>query len=873
MDKKINVALLIGLCYKNLHFRGVLLHKENEDRLTAVLEQESGAVSSEEFLEKIDLSEQKGILPNITLKRIVLTYAIRKSSSIAFSCETVDGDRLGISECGLSLEMGSELSLRALPFLGTVLGTDDYMQMKRLSVSFGEVTAVSLESVWKLFGEEFSLCFGKETDVVARDYRADGVTQESSDERITWMRVDKQIRGFALEQIGFAFQDQMPYLYFDLSFSISFVRISVLGLYMAADIPKFDKIRAGLQGLGIFFQSPVLSIGGSFRAVSSQYYKGSVTFALAKWSLVANGIYQKDTDGEHIFAFAGVYVPVGGAACFYVTGLTLGFGMRYQMRMPDLDSLTDFPLLQMLENRTSIDPDQALSELEQHLTRSVDSYFFNIGMQITSFGTMRTDVLIDVVVKPVFSLHILGRCTVNFPAKKEIVHAVVNFSAGYDDAEGALKIMAVLQTDSYLWEPECHLTGAFAVYTWLKGAHAHDFVLTIGGYAPLFEKIRESQYPHYPSVERVGINWILNEYVSVTGNAYVALTPSCLMAGGNLSLSFLDGKLKAWLVAYVDFLMQWKPWNYDLSLGVSIGASYRLDLGTIHKTFQIELAASIHFWGPPFQGRAKIDWWIISFTISFGKSEKDGTRVTFGDVEAMLAEKSTDVGSICQIRLVKGLLEQYSECEYVADSEDLRLEIHTQIPVSRLKEMQNEDETAAFVIQAQKQLFVLPMGEGICLISDLEIRVKRDSGQAFSMQTEAIYENVPYALWGEKRVTQPSADMILDVPVGVALFTQIVDSAEYLPLKGQYEERVLNGIGCGFQDKVPVVICPKEAGKTYTKEKMNWENIWKSFPGKEDHKAMLAACYGLEAEYVESKAVKEDFYHAQICFCESGKTA
>ena len=55
-----------------------------------------------------------------------------------------------------------------------------------------------------------------------------------------------------------------------------------------------------------------------------------------------------------------------------------------------------------------------------------------------------------------------------------------------------------MSNDSYLFCRDARLTGGFAFYSWFKGEYAGDFVLSVGGYHPQFQR------GHYPAVDRVG---------------------------------------------------------------------------------------------------------------------------------------------------------------------------------------------------------------------------------------------------------------------------------------------------------------------------------------------------------------------------------
>ena len=90
------------------------------------------------------------------------------------------------------------------------------------------------------------------------------------------------------------------------------------------------------------------------------------------------------------------------------------------------------------------------------------------------------------------------------------------------------------------------------------------------------------------------------------------------MGGGELDLQFQAGDLHAWLTVRADFLFTWKPFYFIGEVGVSIGASYKLDLLFTSVTVSVELGADLQIWGPPTGGKVHVDWYIISFSIGFG---------------------------------------------------------------------------------------------------------------------------------------------------------------------------------------------------------------------------------------------------------------
>ena len=110
----------------------------------------------------------------------------------------------------------------------------------------------------------------------------------------------------------------------------------------------------------------------------------------------------------------------------------------------------------------------------------------------------------------------------------------------------------------------------------------------------------------------------MSDQVSISGDAYFALTPSCVMGGGSLDAEFHSGSLSAWFKARADFLMQWKPFYLRVEIGVDMGVPLQTDLLFVQVTLKIELGADLSLWGPPVGGLVQVHLWICTITIGFG---------------------------------------------------------------------------------------------------------------------------------------------------------------------------------------------------------------------------------------------------------------
>ena len=180
--------------------------------------------------------------------------------------------------------------------------------------------------------------------------------------------------------------------------------------------------------------------------------------------------------------------------------------------------------------------------------------------------------------------------------------------------EGVVGVSGQLTPASYILSRDCHLSGGYAYYAWYQGDHAGDFVAAVGGYHPHFNKPA-----HYPNVPRLAFSWKLDSHTHIKGDAYYALCPHALMAGGHLEAVYEKGSLKAWFKAGADFLIAWKPYHYEASVYINIGGSYTFHFfGTHHIT--VDVGADVNIWGPEFGGHATVHLWICSIGVDFGAS-------------------------------------------------------------------------------------------------------------------------------------------------------------------------------------------------------------------------------------------------------------
>ena len=252
----------------------------------------------------------------------------------------------------------------------------------------------------------------------------------------------------------------------------------------------------------------------------------------------------------------------------------------------------------------------------------VGQYFRLAGVHFTSFELLDSFVLVSLAFGREFELDLLGVSSLVVPPKDATALAVITLqiAASFIPDQGIAIVQGQLTRDSHVLDPKCLLTGGFAFASWFgPNPHSGDFVVTLGGYHPEFQKP-----DHYPIVPRIGVNWQISPNLSVNGGLYFALTPMAMMAGGALHAVFqydyegsiASAEVKAWFILGADFLVYWKPFHYQAHVYVNMGIDVVIHfLGTHELGF--DAGADLEVWGSPFAGRARVSFKIIGITIGF----------------------------------------------------------------------------------------------------------------------------------------------------------------------------------------------------------------------------------------------------------------
>jgi hypothetical protein len=441
---------------------------------------------------------------------------------------------------------------------------------------------------------------------------------------IRWVDVNKTFGPVNVQKIGVNYARGQASFGLSAGLALASFGLNLDGLAISFPLPlpgqpAGSTVAFDLAGLSLDFKRGGLELGAAFLRVNEgghPAFYGEVIVKMANFGLKAIGGYTPASDAgpASFFIYASLNVPLGGPPFLFVTGFAAGFGINRSLVLPTLDNLGTYLLL---PDNAPAQSDSAqdtvktvIPQLQSIFQNEPGQYWVAAGISFTSFEMIDAFALVTVAFGVDMQIAVLGSCAMTFPkgSPYPVAFIQVNLLASFTPSSGLLAVIGELTPSSFVYGGLVHISGGFAFYIWVSGPHAGEFVVSVGGYHPAF-----ARPAHYPAVPRLAMQFALGP-MSVTGQAYFALTPAMMMAGLSLQAVWNSAGIRVWLTAGVDFLMAWAPFHYEASVYISLGCS--IDLGLF--TLELDVGAELMIYGPPFGGHADVDVDVASFTISFG---------------------------------------------------------------------------------------------------------------------------------------------------------------------------------------------------------------------------------------------------------------
>jgi len=601
-----------------------------------------------------------------------------------------------------------------------------------------------------------------------------------------WFNLEKNFGPLYFEKIGLAYKDSKIWVLVNVAATAGGLTIALDGFGVSLPISDFD-VSFTISGISITYQSgPILISGGLMGTFTPVNLVGQVYIKNKVLTIGALAGYTEVDNHPSMFIYAVLNYPIGGPPYFFVTGLAAGFGFNRSLVIPGINGVATFPFVQwamgLNDPPSSIAGGDIAKQINKVLQTIIDdgivaptvgSNWLAAGIRFTSFEILDSFALLTIAFGNNFEIALLGLSRLVLPPGAGIagsplpviVYAELALVASFSTETGLIAVQGQLTNSSYVLSKDCHLTGGFAFYIWVSGDHLGEFVVTLGGYNPNYQPPS-----YYPVVPRLGMNWRVTSNLTIKGGEYFALTSNAVMAGGYMDAVWQSGGIKAWFSVQADFLIMWKPFFYDIRAGVSIGASFTIDLWFTTLSMTIHVGATLHIWGPEFSGIATVDLSIISFTISFGGNTDKQKTISWNDfAKDMLPQKNAAAKKlrrsyaedaakepdpdVCKIVISDGLITELStvpgELNWIVSGEKFELTTQSTIPSKEfdlLGLVEPDDDDENYAVAQNTDFGIRPTGTAPSGLTSKHI-VTITSSENSSFRASKTLGKVAKGLW------------------------------------------------------------------------------------------------------------------------------
>ncbi|KAK4142996.1 uncharacterized protein C8A04DRAFT_12761 [Dichotomopilus funicola] len=481
--------------------------------------------------------------------------------------------------------------------------------------------------------QQKSVTGGGEEEKEEEKEKGDPPAEQDSDGTSSTAPFKKKSGPVQINNIGLEYANKTLHIKFTATFELGPLAFSLIGFRLNIQITSLalsgiQMLLPTLEGLAASFEKPPLTLAGLIRHGKSKdgldYYAGGIIVGWVPYQLQAAGFYgealpeggQKPQDiFRSVFVFARLDGPLVTLEFAEISGVTGGFGYNSEVRVPTADQIVNFPFVK--STSLSGATESAITTLERLTSPASDGWFHPrgdtywaaAGMKIDAFQMISLDAVAVIQFGQSIKMGLFAVALADIPtsaSKVKFAHVELGLAVVIDLDYGTFRAESQLSPNSYILDPNCHLTGGFALCYWFDAPHADRSL--IGDFA------------------------------------YFAITPKACMGGGRLHAAFHAGPIEAWFDAFADFLINYKPFHFLAEAGVSVGVRFNLDVWLIHIHISVEVGADLTLWGPPMAGTVHVDIKVHKFDINFGSgSEEKGPADLLGFYHLVLqASSKTD---------------------------------------------------------------------------------------------------------------------------------------------------------------------------------------------------------------------------------------
>mgnify|MGYP000126437856 CR=1 FL=1 len=464
---------------------------------------------------------------------------------------------------------------------------------------------------------------------------------------VWWFNTSTSLGPVYIEGIAASFRQDELILDFYVQVQERALEIGLQGISFSLD---FEDILNGEisysqspkpEGLSINYQQSSLQLSGEFLRSDGEY-QGLGTLKAGTEQLGLVGGYS-DNSSEPAMYLWGIFQDAASSPSWFdVQALGAGFGYNQRFLLPPVSEVADSPFIKALTAGDS-KSDMARNPVPGAVVAAGEE-FISFAVKGIAYQQIPVDAVAAVNFGDQLAIDLVGLMPMTLPhgSSDPLARAQLGLIGELRPEQGELLVEGQLLSGSYVLTPDCVLTGGFATASWFgDNSHSGDFVLTLGGYGRVPDGAA-SIPSYYPKVPRLGFNWHVSDHISIKGDAYFALTPSCMMAGGKLKADWHVHDAKAWFDQQADFYIGWQPYYYDAKYHVDIGAKVDVDCFFFDFKCSVNVGADVKLWGPEFSGKAKIKVCGVSIPFNFGADASKPPPLSWSEFKSSFLPEHVD---------------------------------------------------------------------------------------------------------------------------------------------------------------------------------------------------------------------------------------
>lgn len=642
--------------------------------------------------------------------------------------------------------------------------------------------------------------------------------------------VGQKVGPFFIESVGLGVKEGRFGINFTGGITVGPLVLELLDFSVSSPIEKFSP-SFDLRALAIGYDKAPLTISGILLKSEGEYtdnqglivktfgFKGGISIGFNQVSIAMLGAYdhaKKYKDNKLVSSFHSLFVygylgaPLGGPPFLFVTGLALGIGFNRGLNMPEPTEFGVFPLtaaaLKPSGAALTVDDLTAMmTSLDQYIPIKEGAFWLAVGVKFESFKFLSGFLMLAVKFDEELEIDILGIIDANINAGTTTVARLsIGFTVRFLPQSGVLEAKGAFLPSTFIFHESVKIEGGMAMLAifkdqtkgeW-KDAKAGEFVLTLGGYGPLYKP-----KPYYPTVPPLQLSWKVNDNLQISASAYFAVTPEAIMLGAVIRGIFKyvsdNITIDAHFTVEAHFLIYWQPVRYIGKASAEFNLSGKVEALFLSVDVNMDASASLEIYGPEFSGKANLSLhFVVSFSVEvkFGAAENTIKPIGWDEFKSSLLPPKEKVVTL---NISNGILpESIGGINNYVNPLDFRVTIDLQIPVKKTY-LDN-----GLYIEGDRALGIKPMAvTNSDFVSDLNIIVKSNENEDVTSKFNVvpIYKNIPSAIWTPARIggqiPEKSVDesLIQDVICGFELSSPKIEIVDFIEIDSNNAKHHLDG--------------------------------------------------------------------------------